>query len=71
MPDFTICKNKDCPIQDSCHRYLAEPDTYQAFDTFYPVIDEQGNFVDCDFFKPLPEFKHKKDNNFRNFNMHF
>lgn len=62
MPDFSICKNKECPIQDSCHRYLAEPDKkYQSYSTFYPEIDEQGNFIDCDYFKPLPEFEHKKN----------
>ena len=58
MPDFSICRNTECPIQDSCYRYLAEPDELaQSFTVFIPVIDEHGNFVDCDWFKPLPEFK--------------
>jgi hypothetical protein len=61
MPDITICRNKECPIQDSCYRFLAKPsEIQQSYSVFFPVYDEHHNFIDCDYFKPLPEFEHPK-----------
>jgi hypothetical protein len=64
MTDITKCLNKTCPIQDSCLRHLELPDQFgQYYQTFFPIIDEQENFVDCDFFKPIPEVDGKKNSN--------
>lgn len=63
MPDFSICSNSGCEIRRRCYRHMAKPAEYeQSYTTFHPVIDEQGNFVDCNFFKPFPieQFKSKK-----------
>ena len=58
MPDFIICENHKCPVEDSCYRHLAKPSEHaQSFSVFHPIIDEQGNFVDCDYFKPVIEKK--------------
>lgn len=56
MPDFTMCRNEDCPVKNKCYRVTAKPDDMaQSYQVFYPFTDEQGYFVDCDFFKPLPK----------------
>lgn len=68
MPDFTICTNKNCPVQDGCYRFLAKPnELHQSFAVFHPLIDAHDNFVDCDYFKPLPEFEKKKKNSNKQF----
>lgn len=61
MADFTMCINKECLIQDSCHRFLAKPsEIQQSYQVFHPLYDEHHNFIDCDYFKPLPIFKKDK-----------
>ena len=39
MADITMCKNENCPVKDTCFRYLATPSQYQA----YYVFDENSN----------------------------
>jgi hypothetical protein len=29
MPDITMCDGQDCPMKDTCHRYLAKPSEYR------------------------------------------
>ena len=31
MPDITMCKGGDCPLKETCYRYLAEPSDYQSY----------------------------------------
>ena len=53
MPDFTMCTNYDCPMQDSCLRLNAPPSRYsQPYQKF--VFDEEAFEKDgdyqCDFY---------------------
>jgi hypothetical protein len=34
MPDISMCRNEECPLKDSCYRYVAEPSHYQAYGKF-------------------------------------
>jgi hypothetical protein len=29
MPDITMCEGKDCPLKETCYRYLADPSRYR------------------------------------------
>lgn len=47
MPDITMCKGNDCPLKESCFRYLATP--VILYNTHYP--DYQSYFTDPPFNK--------------------
>lgn len=35
MPDISMCKNEDCPLKESCYRYMATPNIpYQSYGKF-------------------------------------
>lgn len=37
MPDISMCLRSDCPLAESCYRYLATPSPYrQAYAAFEP-----------------------------------
>jgi hypothetical protein len=36
MPDLTMCENKDCPLKETCYRYIAHPDIIQSYGEFHP-----------------------------------
>lgn len=50
MTDITKCANKECPLKDSCWRYIAPVSKYQSwFSTPPPKRNEKGKYV-CDMF---------------------
>jgi hypothetical protein len=51
MPDITMCDNWNCPSQNECYRFIAEPDMYQSYAYF--EIEEGEN--KCEYFWPLYE----------------
>ena len=50
MPDITMCKNKTCPLNEKCYRFMAKPDARQSFAVFTQEVDGT-----CDYFMPLKE----------------
>lgn len=51
MPDISMCKNEECPLSNSCYRFLAIPDEYmQSYINFKPKIDPILDEVECDFY---------------------
>jgi len=50
MPDITMCSGKDCPLKDSCYRYVAPADAYrQSFFVVAPFIDEPDG-TSCEYY---------------------
>ena len=49
MPDITMCDNESCPSKEFCHRFTANPSTWQSYADFY-VPDEV-----CLDFLPMDE----------------
>lgn len=33
MPDITMCRGGDCPLKNSCYRFLAKPSELQSYTT--------------------------------------
>lgn len=31
MPDITLCTDQQCPLRQSCMRFVAKPDKYQSY----------------------------------------
>jgi hypothetical protein len=31
MPDITMCSGIECPLKETCYRYLAKPSFYQSY----------------------------------------
>lgn len=44
--DITKCSNKDCPLRDTCFRFLAEDSLYQSY-----YVDLKHE--DCDVYWPV------------------
>jgi len=44
-PDITMCKGTDCPVKESCYRYIAKPNDYQSWFTEPPIKDNK-----CDMY---------------------
>lgn len=36
MPDITMCDGGDCPIKESCNRFVSKPSMRQSFFTNIP-----------------------------------
>lgn len=50
MPDITMCKGEDCPLKDSCYRYVATPSEYrQSFFIEVPFIEEPDG-TSCEYY---------------------
>lgn len=46
MLDISMCQNKECPLCNTCYRFLATPDPYmQSYSDFAP--DGNG---DCEYY---------------------
>jgi hypothetical protein len=45
MPDITMCLDHDCPLRETCYRYLAKPGKYQSYFVGSPRDPETG---ECD-----------------------
>ena len=50
VADITKCSDKDCPLRDTCFRFLAEDSLYQSYyvdlkhedcDVYWPVKDQE------------------------------
>ena len=49
VADITKCYNKECPLRDTCFRFLAEDSLYQSYadfkqedcDHYWPVKDQE------------------------------
>ena len=54
MPDISMCKNKECPSNLQCYRYMAMPNPHrQAYSTF----DIEGDGCE-DYMQVYPEHIH-------------
>lgn len=31
MPDITMCKGEECPLKETCYRYIATPTINQSY----------------------------------------
>lgn len=56
MPDFTLCRFKDCPIGQDCYRLQAKPNSYQPYHDFSNEYDESTNY--CWYRIELPTKRH-------------
>lgn len=52
MPDITMCKFK-CKKSDTCYRYKAKPNTWQAYFTENPKEDNKK----CEYYIDIKKFK--------------
>lgn len=50
MPDISMCSNFNCPIKETCYRYMAKPSYHQSYSIF---IYENG----CDWYIDYAEEK--------------
>ena len=46
--DITHCKGNDCPLKDSCYRYLAYQEPYDGFISVFQST--QYNDGECEYF---------------------
>lgn len=49
MPDISMCRNKKCPLKDSCYRFRAMPSRHQSYGMFIPFATAEG-FYTCEYF---------------------
>lgn len=43
MPDISMCEGGNCPVKDSCYRYLAKPNEYrQSYFIVPPYIKAEN-----------------------------
>jgi hypothetical protein len=57
MADITMCQNEDCPVKDTCFRYLATPSQYQSFYVFDKDTKEPCDWYwECTDDKELEQF---------------
>lgn len=50
MPDITMCTNDECPLRESCYRYMAKPSEYmQSYAVFEWKAGKKGK-VDCEYY---------------------
>lgn len=49
MADITKCKGTNCPIKDSCFRYVEKESENQSWFAT-PPIRKKGNVYECDFY---------------------
>ena len=45
MPDITMCTGKDCPIAETCYRFIAKPGYWQSWFLEVPYDHEKE---ECD-----------------------
>ena len=46
MPDISMCKNTECPLKNTCYRFIATPSEYlQSYGDF--KYDEKNG---CDYY---------------------
>lgn len=38
-PDISMCEGIDCPLKETCYRYLATPSYWQSYSNFYEYIE--------------------------------
>ena len=52
MPDFSLCRNEECPLKYQCLRYTAEPKPiYQSYHNYEFVVKIGLNEPYCNDFK--------------------
>lgn len=48
MPDITMCTGGDCPLKNSCKRFVSKPDPYwQSYFTNVPYGNGCEHYWDC------------------------
>lgn len=55
VADITKCYNKECPLRDTCFRFLAEDSLYQSYADFKQE--------DCDWYWPVKDQEELKQLN--------
>lgn len=48
MTDITLCDGKDCPLKDSCYRYLAKRDPW--IQSFFLAAPYEEDTHKCKYF---------------------
>lgn len=50
MKDITLCKNKECPLNKVCKRFVSKTEIfYQSYSFFQPFLNNEKK-IDCDYF---------------------
>ena len=52
MPDITMCVNDDCPLRETCYRYMAEPSTAQSMAKY--EWKDDGQWAWCEYHLDIP-----------------
>ena len=51
MPDITMCKGGDCPLKETCWRYLAVPGKYgQSYFKEIPFYFKNEITTECEYY---------------------
>jgi hypothetical protein len=50
MPDITLCKGKNCPLKETCHRYLAKPFEFRQSYFMEPPFQIVEGEPKCDYY---------------------
>ena len=53
MPDMAMCQRDDCPLKETCYRYMAQPSSVQSYCRFQFYYNEGK--VGCFFYIPLKD----------------
>ena len=49
MPDISMCSNDECPLKNSCYRFMATPSEYmQSYTKFN--FEVKNNHIMCNHF---------------------
>jgi hypothetical protein len=48
MPDITMCRDSQCPSNNSCYRYIATPSPGKEQSYFFPPRNDSD--LKCDYF---------------------
>ena len=56
MPDISMFKDENCPLNISCYRYTAEPSNYQSY-LVAPIYNHDVN--ECDLHWPNEDYEQK------------
>ena len=54
--DITMCEGKNCPLRNTCYRYLCKPDPY--WQSYFMTVPYDNKTKTCDSYW---EYKQKKE----------
>ena len=54
-PDISMCKNKTCPLRNTCYRFIAKPNPWaQTYSDFRWKSEEEGKVTCEDYWDSAP-----------------